>query len=161
MIGSASASAGWGCSAASEDFSQDCRTRAFQILGGRDEHDLVASLLTQRGQRHRAQRSECLPGRESGQLFPVATVELREALGDMSVPLTQLLTGSDVLRPLVEGGVLSRDAPRPEPVDQDPDRAQFDFVVDASNGDRNHLLNRVRFSREPVGPLHRAQAGPG
>lgn len=48
----------------------------------------------------------------------ITTCELEETSRLMPVPVTQSGAGSDVLEPLVESGVPSRYAPRPEPVYQ-------------------------------------------
>ena len=52
------------------------------------------------------------------QLAAVATAELGEAGRVVAEPLPQLGARRELARPLVEAGVLARDAARPEPVDQ-------------------------------------------
>jgi len=54
------------------------------------------------------------------QLVAIAALEVGEALRFVPIPPAQLVARRDVLRPLVEVGVLLLHAARPEPVDEHP-----------------------------------------
>jgi len=53
-------------------------------------------------------------------LGAIAASELGIPVGFMAVPPSQLTGGRDLLAPLVQAGPLPAEAPRPQPVDEDP-----------------------------------------
>jgi len=90
---------------------------------GEDDGVVVLRIVRGVHQRERALPRPASQGREPGALFAelldVASTELIEPFRLMCEPLPQLRAGGKLLLPVVELGPVTRDATRPQPVDQD------------------------------------------